>query len=67
MSHCRAALERAILAKAMSEPEFMQQLLQDPQGCLRGLAQGKLPAGMSMASLWALRDLPAQDRSKSAH
>ena len=34
------ALEQAIVDKAMREPDFLDQLLADPQGCLKALATG---------------------------
>ena len=39
MQNNRAALEQAILAKAMREPAFMAKLLRDPKGFLKSLAR----------------------------
>ena len=38
VSKVNAALEQAIIDKAMKEPDFLAQLLRDPLGCLKALA-----------------------------
>ena len=54
MPSSRDLLEKAIIAKAMKDPNFMANLLQDPMGFLKGLAGGKLPPGMKTQMLWFL-------------
>ena len=39
MSKVNAALEQAIIDKAMQEPYFLAQLLCDAMGCLKALAR----------------------------
>ena len=56
MSRSREALEKAIIAKAMKEPEFLAQLLRDPMGFIKSLAGSALAPSLSLQRARALGD-----------
>jgi hypothetical protein len=68
VSKVNAALEQAIIDKAMKEPDFLAQLLRDPMGCLKAMALPELqfvrrrktlgvrgPAVLSKVGKWHLK------------
>jgi hypothetical protein len=54
VSTSRAALEKAILHKALQDPEFRARLLEDPLGLLKGLANESAHATLSLRGRWIL-------------
>ena len=52
MTKVNPALERAIIERALIDPEFFARLAADPLGFLKGLAHGMVKRGRRQTGRW---------------